>query len=483
MSKYLVSILLFTLMVFSGPLQVTLQGRDLTSASTDPSLPVQVPDHIVIILMENKGINASYNCGGNCTYITQLATTYGLAEGYSALTHPSMHNYIALTSGGLYATSLYGNNDTLPSASLNVTNIVDRLEAAGRTWKAYIESYHGGCSDYGSNYSDDHNPFIKYADIYNNPTRCAKIVNAGGDAGNSTTSPLLSDLASQSAPNYMWLTPNLCHDMHDCSVSVGDSYLANLIPRILNSYTFTNQNAALFLTFDEGCCTFPRDYVTTIWAGPVVKQAYKSVQFYDHYSLLSTIESFWNLPSLTGNDQNATRMTEFFAPAVPFSLSNSGSLGVVQGGIAYNTMTAAFSSSPQSTLPMRFTCGSGLPLNSSCSFSSPSGKLCGVLCLSTLKISTSPATPAGTYTINVTASYGVETNATQFTLNVLSSPRLLGDVNGDCDVNIFDLGTVSKVLGNQIQPGIAPRTDVDLDGRVTIKDLILVGSNIGKTCP
>lgn len=427
--------------------------------------------------MENKGINASYNCGGNCTYITQLANTYGLAESYSALTHPSLHNYIALTSGDLYGTTY-----PLPPGSLSVTNIVDSLETAGRTWKAYMESYHGGCSDFGSSYSDEHNPFLKYADIYNNPARCANIVNAGSDAGNSSTSPLLSDLSSRFAPNYMWLSPNLCHDMHDCSVSEGDAYLANLIPQILDSYTFSTQNAALFITFDEGCCDFPRDYVTSIWAGPVVKQEYKSAQYYDHYSALSTIESFLNLPPLTSNDENATPMTEFFAPVLPFSLSSSGQLGVVQGGSAHNSITALFSSTPESTLPMSFTCDGGLPSNSSCSFSPPSSYSCGPVCSSTLKISTSPITPAGSYTINVTVTYGVETNETQITLNVLSPLQLVGDINGDCTVNIFDLARVAGVLGNTIRPGINPRTDLNLDGRVSIIDLVMVASNMGKAC-
>src|SRR5713101_284506 len=101
-------------------------------------------DYVVTIVMENHGINATYNCGGNCAYITLLANTYGLAENYSALTHPSMANYIAMTSGGQYGTS-----DVTPPGSVNATNVVDRLEAAGLTWKAYMESYHGGCSDYG----------------------------------------------------------------------------------------------------------------------------------------------------------------------------------------------------------------------------------------------------------------------------------------------------------------------------------------------
>jgi phosphatidylinositol-3-phosphatase len=302
-------------------------------------------DHVVTILMENHGINDTYNCGGNCAYITQLANNYGLAENYSALTHPSMANYIALTSGGQY-----GTGDVQPPGSVNATNIVDRLEAAGLTWKAYMESYHGGCSDFGSNYSDNHNPFVKYVDIYNNPGRCAKIVNTGNDAGNSSTSLFLSDLSSPSAPNYMWLTPNLCHDMHGCPVSAGDNYLANLVPQILSSYTFTHQRAALFITFDEGCCTFPSDRVTTIWAGPGVNLGYKSNVFYDHYSYLRTVEDNWGLPYLTVNDTSATPMNEFFGaltiPPEPQPLIYGWGGILATGSVHFNSANTASKAFP-----------------------------------------------------------------------------------------------------------------------------------------
>jgi len=427
--------------------------------------------------MENHGINSTYNCGGNCTYITQLANTYGLAKSYSALTHPSMANYIALTSGGFYGTS-----DDVRDGSVNATNIVDSLEANGLTWKAYMESYHGGCSGYGSNYSGDHNPFIKYTDIYNNPARCANIVNAGSDAGNSS-SVFLNDLSSDSSPNYMWLTPNLCHDMHECSISIGNTYLANLVPKILDSYIFMTQKAALFITFDEGCCTFPKDYVTTIWAGPTTKQGYKSIALYNHYSLLSTIENFWDLPSLTSNDTTAAPMTEFFTTTTPpgLSLYSSGPITVVHGGSVYNTVTIQSSNSSQAR-STRITCLNGLPLGSTCSFNPGSGFSCTSSCSSSLKISTSPSTPAGSYTISVTGNNGAW-NSTRFILTVLKPPsQLTGDVNGDCRVNILDLARVAGVFGSTLGPGIDAYADLNLDSRINISDLVLVAANLGNAC-
>jgi hypothetical protein len=120
---------------------------------------------------------------------------------------------------------------------------------------------------------------------------------------------LLGDLASAAtAPNYLWLSPNSCNNMHTCRISVGDRYLSVLIPRILNSTVFRTSRAALVVTFAESYDE--PDY--TVWAGPLVKKGYASSYPYTHYSLLATIEANWNLPPLTSNDQNAAHMGEFF---------------------------------------------------------------------------------------------------------------------------------------------------------------------------
>jgi len=160
-------------------------------------------------------------------------------------------------------------------------------------------------SDSGSYYVR-HNPFVYFSDIVNNQARCNRVVPAGSGA-----SVLVSDLISTStASNFMWLTPNGCNDMHDCSVSTGDNYLSVLVPKILNSNIFKTQRAALFITFDEPGSSGSQLY--TVWAGPVAKQAYQSSISYNHYSFLKTIEANWGLSSLTSNDGGASPMSDFF---------------------------------------------------------------------------------------------------------------------------------------------------------------------------
>jgi hypothetical protein len=274
----------------------------------------------------NQGINNTYgsHCSGNCTYITQLANAYGLAQNYSALGHPSLVNYLALTSGGNYDIAPF-TSDCYPQVNgciVSAPNIVDSIASSGRTWKAYMEDYSGGgcsLSHTSSYYVNSHDPFVYYADIYGNATRCSRIVNANAGASGYLALPtqLLSHLNSvSSASNYMWLTPNLCDNGHDvCAplnnlVSQQNQYLSLLVPMILNSTIFRTQRAALFITWDESATNL-NNLVTSIWAGPAAEANYKSTVAYSHYSTVRTIEVAWNLPPLAEYDSAAAPMTEF----------------------------------------------------------------------------------------------------------------------------------------------------------------------------
>src|SRR5437879_3346166 len=225
-------------------------------------------DYVVIILMENHNICDIYtHCGGTGTYMTALADAYSIAlqDDYCNV-NPSLPNYLCLSGATDFGCSGYDggpNSNACTNSAWNSPNIVDRILGAGLTWKAYMEDMPFNC--YGGNsgnYAVRHNPFVYYNDIVSNSMRCNQVVPAGtGD------SALINDLGSTStASNYMWLTPNTCNDMHDCSIGTGDAYLADLVQRILSSPVFTNQRAALYITFDEGYS----QPVYTVWAGRVV---------------------------------------------------------------------------------------------------------------------------------------------------------------------------------------------------------------------
>src|SRR6266571_1060851 len=284
--------------------------------------------YIVTILMENNGLcdvtpSLAAACGSSsipAPYLTTLAQTYGFNTHYTGIGHPSEPNYVALFGGSTLGITA----DGYCCFQLNSPNLVDRLEAAGLTWKAFAEDSSGsGTCGFMPPRSGDHYPFIDFSDMKTS-ARCANML--------TTTSPLdpefVGALNGATLPNYVWLTPNDCDNMHSCSVATGDAYLATLVPLILSSRMFTTQNAALFIVFDEGNDFCPTgnsnsDCVVAEWSGPVVKKAYSSTTSYNHYSYLSTLEAGWNLASLTPNDASATPMTEFFGTSPLPTLSAS----------------------------------------------------------------------------------------------------------------------------------------------------------------
>ena len=351
--------LILVSLVFSSALTGVVLGlkHDRVLATTPPS--GQWFDYVVNIMLENHSINFTYysggsvnSCLGNCTYFTSLANSNGLALGLTdGSINASTASYIAITSGyGNAAQSCNSGPNATGCPYLKILNIVDRLENAGLTWKAYMEGYPqppSGCfTNYNSSppfyYTPNHNPFLYYADIVNNTARCARIVAANSQpvTQNSTgcwpsalqnDDVLIKDLNSvTNASNYMWLTPNTLDQTHDCNdVSLGNAWLNKLIPQILGSTLFKTKRAALFVTFDEPGCTNPSGQpscpsspppsqnVYSVWASnpsnPTTRGGFKSTQSYLLYSPLKAVESNWGLPTLTANDASANNMAEFFA--------------------------------------------------------------------------------------------------------------------------------------------------------------------------
>jgi hypothetical protein len=314
------AVLLVLALAFSNPVAATHAG-----GGDDAS---RAFNYIVVIVMENHGLSEVIG-SSSAHFLNHLATSSGIALNYTAIDHPSLPNYLGLISGQDF--SSWSVNDCSPNPDCSARaapNLVDSMEHRGLTWKAYMEGYPsncgsqcspGGCflgDDSASKYAARHDPFVYFDDIVNSTTRCSRIVPANSTS--QVDDALLSDLSSPStASNFMWLTPNLCNDTHDCPLTTGDNYLSQLVPRILSSKVFEHQKAALFITFDEGVQSYPKDLVYSVWTGPVVKQNFQTKNPYSHYSFLSTIETVWHLRPLTSNDASAMPMTEFFVTHNP----------------------------------------------------------------------------------------------------------------------------------------------------------------------
>jgi acid phosphatase len=250
-------------------------------------------------MMENHPYSAIY---GTATYMTQLADQYANLQHYSAITYPSEPNYLALAAGQTFSPP---SNDDLYHV-FDAKNVADGLESVGKTWKVYSETASQSCDTSEGGWVK-HNPFVMFKDIVTNSTRCANVV----PVTPTTDDEMLADLNSATPSNFIYVEPNGTNDMHDGTVSDGDTYLSGLVPKILASSTFMTKKAALFIVFDEDgtdATMYPNNPVYAVWAGPVVKQHLKSMTLYGHYSFLATLEENWGFTPLGPMDMGAPSM-------------------------------------------------------------------------------------------------------------------------------------------------------------------------------
>jgi hypothetical protein len=245
--------------------------------------------HVAIIVMENEEVSGVIG-NSAAPYINSLARQYGLATASYGITHPSLPNYLALTSG-----STQGITSDCTSCQVSASNLVDQLEAAHVSWRAYLEDYPGHCfSGAGAGeYAKKHVPFLYYNDVVRSSSRCRNLVGFGN---------LASDLRHGSLPRFIWITPNLCDDMHDCSVATGDHFLARTVPPLLREL---GPHGFLILTWDEGatntgCCSggVAGGHITTIVAGPGARRGVRDPKPVDQYGVLATIEAALGLSRL-----------------------------------------------------------------------------------------------------------------------------------------------------------------------------------------
>jgi hypothetical protein len=261
----------------------------------------QVPNfnHVFVIVMENHEYGEIIG-SSEAPFINSLAAQNGLATSDYAIGHPSLPNYMALTGGKTVFT------DDCATCRVDAVNIADRIEASGRSWTAYMEDMPGPCAVADAYpYVVHHDPFVYYNDISGNATRCGSHV--------VPFSRFSSDLSSGALSNFVWITPNLCSDMHDCSIGTGDAWLAAIVPQIVQSTAFAN--SVLFVVWDEGSTSLGGGgHIPLITVSPRTPAGTRVTTGSTHYDLLRTIEDAWGLAPL-GESANATALTAFFPAA------------------------------------------------------------------------------------------------------------------------------------------------------------------------
>src|SRR5215471_11878317 len=210
--------------------------------------PVQT---VFVVVFENTSWSSIVN-NPAAPYINSLLPQASHAERYfnPPGLHPSAPNYMWMEAGRDFGFA--GGSTFSPAVnSQNTTNhLVTQLANAGISWKSYQESIVAGqcpLADISGQYAVRHDPFVFFNDV------------TGGQSINSTYciahirpyAEFANDIAQNAVARYNFIKPNLCHDMHDCGVAAGDTWLAAELPRILSSQAY-QQGGVVFIAWDEG---------------------------------------------------------------------------------------------------------------------------------------------------------------------------------------------------------------------------------------
>ena len=276
-------------------------------AGGNPILQTPVPasqptfSHVVLVVEENH----SYpDIIGNSSmpYFNSLASKYGLATQYFANAHPSIPDYLMLTTGQMETL-----NDSF-SGTISDDNVVRELVKAGKTWKAYEEALPSAAylGDDSGLYLRRHDPFVYLSDVQSSSAQAANIV---------PFTQFATDLANNALPQYSFIVPNVNDDAHNGTLAQADSWLqANIAPLIANSAF--QSSGLLIITFDEGDQTDLQHgggQVATVIVSSAGKPGFQSKTLYQHQSVLRLVLSSSGVNSFPGLAGTAPDMTEFFS--------------------------------------------------------------------------------------------------------------------------------------------------------------------------
>jgi acid phosphatase len=240
-------------------------------------------EKVVVVVFENKAFPQVIG-GGQAPTFDALAGRYALLTDYRSVAHPSLPNYLALVSG-----STQGVTSDCTSCTVSARNLADTLERAGKTWKTYAEGLPapGFTGPSAGRYAKKHDPLLYFEDIAARPQRLRRIV---------PLTVFWHDVATHVLPDFSLVVPDLCHDMHDCSVSTGDAWLGAFLGPLLRSGELAH--GVVYVVFDEATGANGGDRVPALVVGPLVRPGARSSVPLDHYSLLRTVEDAWHLPRL-----------------------------------------------------------------------------------------------------------------------------------------------------------------------------------------
>jgi phospholipase C len=360
-------------------LLVLLIGQAGASVEDRGAAPLPRLDHVFLIMMENRSYDKIMG-SMDAPFINQLARSANLAANYFAVGHPSLTNYLEIVGGSNFGVTNDNSpnwhnaarsngmvspiagigtdaatpaaiapfNSAIAAAPYTALTIADQLAAKGKSWKTYQESMPASGMVDSVNFSDGiysnlseaaiagsgkpnkilqlyavkHNPFVYFDHIQKDADPRNGLNNVADFSG---ISGLYADLRAGEAPNFSFIVPNQCHDMHGIDngsplcrneatlLQMGDATVKQLVAAIKASKSWLEGKNAIIVMWDENDYSATPNQVVAIIDTNYGSRGVVSKQPYSHFSLLKTLEAGFDLPCLNhACDSNVSLMSDLF---------------------------------------------------------------------------------------------------------------------------------------------------------------------------
>ena len=248
---------------------------------------------VAVLFLENHGYGQIIG-SNQAPFLNRLARRGALATNYYAVAHPSLPNYLALTTG-----STGGVTSDCNSCETSAPTLAGQLQGAHIPWRAYFEGIPAAGFEGRAfaDYTKHYNPFA-YSDQVGDGTDRRHVVGFGA---------LAHDLRRARLPRFSWIAPDLRHDGHNASVRASDRFVARLVPRVLRAL---GPRGVLIVTWDEaqGVVGPHGGHVALMATGPGARHHVRVTAPADHYSLLATLEAGLRLPRLGQAASSSTQV-------------------------------------------------------------------------------------------------------------------------------------------------------------------------------
>jgi len=243
------------------------------------------PDHVVIVIFENHQ-QPQVIGSSSAPYINSLAQTGANFTQSFGVTHPSQPNYLAQFSGSTQGIT----NDSCPH-TFTGNNLGKQVIDAGLTFAGYSEGLpsQGSTVCTSGRYARKHSPWVNFSNL--------------AASTNKQFSAFPTNFAS--LPTVSYVIPDLCNDMHDCSVRTGDTWLRNNVKPYAD--WAKTHNSLLIVDFDEDDFS-GSNRIPTIFYGQQVKTGSYTERI-THYSVLRTVEDMFGLAHI-GNAASANSIAD-----------------------------------------------------------------------------------------------------------------------------------------------------------------------------